>query len=103
MNNKKLYKSVTDKKIAGVCGGIAEYFGIDSTWIRLGWALMILFAGTGVLAYIICAVVMPDPPAYVDTTYQQPPYQPGFDPNYQPPQQPQQPPMDGQPPQQPQA
>lgn len=38
MNEKKLYKSSTDKKLAGVCGGIAEYFNIDSTLVRLGWA-----------------------------------------------------------------
>ena len=39
MEGKKLYKSSTDKKIAGVCGGIAEYFNIDSTVVRLGWGV----------------------------------------------------------------
>ena len=62
MKGKKLYKSKTDEKIAGVCGGIAEYFGIDSTLIRIAWALLILCAGTGVLAYIVCALVMPEKP-----------------------------------------
>lgn len=57
---KKLYKSNTDKKICGVCGGIAEYFGIDSTIVRLILVLAVLFAGTGVLAYIIAAIVMPE-------------------------------------------
>lgn len=57
---KKLYKSNTDKKICGVCGGIAEYFGIDSTIVRLILVLTVLFAGTGVLAYIIAAIVMPE-------------------------------------------
>ena len=47
--NKKLYRSVSDKKLAGVCGGIAEYFGLDSTLIRVGWALVSL-SGTGILA-----------------------------------------------------
>lgn len=62
MNGKKLYKS-RDKKISGVCAGIAEYFGIDPTLIRLLWAVVTLFTvGTGVLAYIICAFVMPDIP-----------------------------------------
>ena len=42
MNEKKLYKSSTDKKLAGVCGGIAEYFNIDSTLVRLGWVLFSL-------------------------------------------------------------
>lgn len=60
--DKKLYKSSEDKKIAGVCGGIAKYFNVDSTWIRLAWVFLIFFAGTGVLAYIICAIVMPDEP-----------------------------------------
>lgn len=59
---KKLYKSSTDKKLCGVCGGIAEYFSIDSTLIRLAAVLCVLFAGCGVLAYIIAAVVMPNKP-----------------------------------------
>ena len=56
---KKLYKSTTDKKLAGVCGGLAEYIGIDSTIVRLILVLAVLFAGVGVLAYIIAALVMP--------------------------------------------
>ena len=57
---KKLYKSQTDKKIFGVCGGLAEYFGIDPTIIRLIWALLVFCAGTGLLAYIIAALVLPN-------------------------------------------
>ncbi|MDY6313612.1 MAG: PspC domain-containing protein [Clostridia bacterium] len=57
---KKLYKSQTDRKICGVCGGIAEYFGIDSTIVRLIWVLFILCFGTGILAYFLFALVMPD-------------------------------------------
>ena len=60
MEGKKLYKSNTDKKIAGVCGGIAEYFNIDSTLVRLGWVLFCALGGSGLLAYIIAALVMPD-------------------------------------------
>ena len=56
---KKLYKSVTDKKIAGVCGGIAEYLNIDSTIVRLIWVFFAIFVGAGLLAYIIAAIVMP--------------------------------------------
>jgi len=56
---KKLYLSDKDKKIAGVCGGIAEYLGIDSTIVRLLWVLFILFMGVGILAYIIAWIVMP--------------------------------------------
>ena len=62
MNEKKLYKSNTDKKIAGVCGGIAEYFNIDSTLVRLGWVVFSLLGGSGLLAYIIAAIIMPDRP-----------------------------------------
>ncbi len=57
---KKLMKSYNDKKICGVCGGIAEYFGIDSTLVRLVWAVVSCFAGAGVIAYIIAACVMPE-------------------------------------------
>ena len=59
---KKLYKSSTDIKISGVCGGIAEYFGLDSTMVRIGYAALVLFAGTGIVLYIICALVMPTKP-----------------------------------------
>ncbi len=59
---KKLYKSNTDKKICGVCGGIAKYFGIDATIIRLAFVLLSLFVGGGLLAYIICALVMSKEP-----------------------------------------
>jgi len=51
--DKKLHRSQTDKMIAGVCGGIAEYFGIDSTLVRLGWVLFTFAGGSGILAYII--------------------------------------------------
>ncbi|AOY76267.1 PspC domain-containing protein [Clostridium formicaceticum] len=56
---RKLYLSETDKKLAGVCGGIAEYFAIDSTLVRLGWVIFSLAWGSGVLGYIIAALVIP--------------------------------------------
>ena len=59
---RKLYKSNTDKKLCGVCGGIAEYLNIDSTIIRLILVIAILFAGCGILAYIIAALIMPNKP-----------------------------------------
>lgn len=59
---KKLYKSNQIKVIAGVCGGIAEYFNIDPTIIRLAWVLFCLIGGSGVLGYIICALVIPSEP-----------------------------------------
>ncbi len=60
--NKKLYRSKLDKKIFGVCGGIAQYFEMDSTIVRLIAVLAILFCGGGLLAYIIAALVMPNEP-----------------------------------------
>ncbi len=64
---KKLYKSNTDKKIDGVCGGIAEYFGIDSTIVRLALVAFCLLGGSGILAYIICMFVIPEKPTeYID-------------------------------------
>ena len=59
---KKLYKSDVDRKLCGVCGGIAEYLGIDSTIVRLIWVVLVVFFGTGILAYIIAALVIPDYP-----------------------------------------
>ena len=58
---KKLRKS-KDKKLSGVCAGIAEYLGWDPTLVRLGWVLLSICSAAfpGLLAYIICALVMPD-------------------------------------------
>jgi len=56
---KELRRSATDVKLCGVCGGIAEYFGLDSNLVRLVWVAISLFAGTGLLLYIIAAVLMP--------------------------------------------
>ncbi len=60
---KKLYRSVEDKKIAGVCSGLGDYFDIDPTIIRLIWLAMIFAVGTGVLAYIIAWIIVPEKPA----------------------------------------
>ena len=57
---KKLCKSNTNKKICGVCGGIAEYLNADATLIRLAFVLISAIAGSGVLAYIIAALIMPE-------------------------------------------
>lgn len=48
--------------LAGVCGGIAEYFTLDPSLVRLGWILLGCFAGSGIIAYIICAIVIPVSP-----------------------------------------
>ena len=59
---KKLFRSKINKKLCGVCGGIAEYFNMDPTIVRLIWVLAVLFAGCGILAYIIAAFIMPEKP-----------------------------------------
>ena len=64
----RLHKSTKDKKLAGVCGGIAEYLGVDPTIIRLAWALLAFGWGTGVLAYIVCAFVLPEGDETDDST-----------------------------------
>lgn len=62
MNEKRLYKSIKDRKLCGVCGGLAEYLNIDPTLIRLACVFFVCCAGGGALAYILCAIVMPDKP-----------------------------------------
>ncbi|HBN95591.1 MAG TPA: PspC domain-containing protein [Firmicutes bacterium] len=56
---KRIYRS-REKKLGGVCGGIAEYLNVDPTIIRLIWVIFALVYGTGLLAYLICWVVIPD-------------------------------------------
>jgi phage shock protein PspC (stress-responsive transcriptional regulator) len=67
---KKLFRSKTDRKLAGVCGGLAMYFGIDSSVVRLIWALVTFFSIgiPGIIVYIICALVIPDEPNSFDST-----------------------------------
>lgn len=57
---KKIYRSESDRKIAGVCGGIAEYFEIDATLVRLAWAIFVLCAGSGIIAYLLAALIIPN-------------------------------------------
>ncbi len=57
--NKKIYLSKKDSKVCGVCGGLAEYFDIDSTIIRIIWLASIVIYGSGLLLYFICALVIP--------------------------------------------
>lgn len=61
-NYRRLYRSQNERMLAGVCGGIAEYFDIDPTIIRLIWVVAGLCAGCGLIAYIICAIVIPNAP-----------------------------------------
>ena len=59
---KRLYKINEGKMVDGVCGGIAQFFGLDPTLVRLAWILFCAMGGSGVLAYVICAVVIPREP-----------------------------------------
>ncbi|MBO4325595.1 MAG: PspC domain-containing protein [Lachnospiraceae bacterium] len=63
---RKLYKSRSDRRICGVCGGIAEYLGIDSFIVRLVTVLLVAFAGMSVWIYVIAALLMSSEPAYYD-------------------------------------
>ena len=59
---KKLYRNTDSKIIAGVCSGIAEYDGVDPTVVRILWILFCAIGGSGILAYIIAAIIMPERP-----------------------------------------
>lgn len=63
---KRLYKSTKDKKIFGVCGGVAEYFNMDPTIIRLIAVLLIFGWGSGLLFYIVAALIMPEDVDVID-------------------------------------
>jgi phage shock protein PspC (stress-responsive transcriptional regulator) len=63
---KRLYRSRTDRQIAGVCGGLGEYFNIDPTLIRIVFLIMGLFGGNGIILYIVLAIVIPEADRYRD-------------------------------------
>ncbi|MBQ1502194.1 MAG: PspC domain-containing protein [Firmicutes bacterium] len=68
MAAKKLYRSNTNKMLGGVCGGVAEYFNVDPTLIRLAYVLLSVFTAgfPGILVYIIALIVIPADPGYTD-------------------------------------
>ncbi|WP_430389535.1 PspC domain-containing protein [Dyella sp. 20L07] len=59
---KRLHRSLNDRKLAGVCGGLAEYLGWDPTLVRLLWVILTLLGGSGILIYLVLWIVMPDSP-----------------------------------------
>lgn len=70
--NKKLYRSTSNVKISGVCGGIAEYFGADATIIRLLWVLGTLMNFfIGIVAYVACVFIVPEDPGCIDVDYEE--------------------------------
>ncbi len=70
--NKKIYRSTTQVKISGVCGGIAEYFSIDVTIVRLLWALGTLMNFfVGIVAYVACVFIIPEDPGCIDVNFEE--------------------------------
>lgn len=66
MKGKRLYRSKDNVMLAGVCGGIGEYFDIDPTLVRLAWVVLGFCGGAGIWAYIIAAVIIPRRPEYIE-------------------------------------
>lgn len=60
---KELYRSTADRKIAGVCGGIAEYFGMDPTFVRAIFIALAIAGGVGIVAYAVMWIMVPERPA----------------------------------------
>jgi phage shock protein PspC (stress-responsive transcriptional regulator) len=71
MADKKLYRSNEQKMVTGVCGGLAEYFDTDPTWVRLAFVVGTLIGGPGIVAYLIMSVVVPRRPALPGADYKQ--------------------------------
>ncbi|HHV98271.1 MAG TPA: PspC domain-containing protein [Clostridiaceae bacterium] len=83
---KRLYRSKSNRVLAGVCGGIAEYFNIDPTIVRIIWVVIGLTYGAGIIAYIIASIIIPD--RKFDSSYnawneqsKNEDFEPGFNPN----------------------
>jgi phage shock protein C len=72
MQNKRLYRSTNDKMIAGVCGGLADFFGLDPSLVRLVFVLMAVLGGHGVLIYIILWLIVPAYPISKEEVAEQP-------------------------------
>lgn len=65
---KKLYRNTSNAIFAGVCSGVADYFDLDVSLIRILWAIITLAGGSGVIAYIVCAIIIPEKPDTPDVT-----------------------------------
>lgn len=61
MTERKMYRSRTKKMLAGICGGMSDYFNVDVTLIRLLWAAAVIFGfGSGIILYILCWIIIPE-------------------------------------------
>lgn len=65
---KRLYRSRRDRRVAGVCAGIADYLGVDATLVRIAWVLIAMAGGPGVLLYIVMAAIVPEEPEFVQAS-----------------------------------
>ncbi len=65
---KRLYRSRDDRRLAGVCAGIADYLGVDATLVRIAWVLFAIAGGPGVVLYVIMAAIVPEEPEFVQAT-----------------------------------
>ena len=68
MGPKRLMRSAVDKKLGGVCGGMAEYFDMDPTVVRIAWVLLTIFTGLPLIAYFVFWIVMPEAPVRSSST-----------------------------------
>ena len=66
-SDKRLTRSYSDRVIAGICGGLGRYFGIDPVIVRIVWLVLVLGYGTGLLMYLICWLIIPNEPERVVT------------------------------------
>lgn len=66
--NKRLYRSRKDQQLAGVCGGVADYLGVDPTLVRLLWVIFAIAGGPGLLLYVIMWAIVPEEPEFVQAT-----------------------------------
>ncbi|MBW7846537.1 MAG: PspC domain-containing protein [Bacteroidales bacterium] len=64
-NVKKLYRSRFNRILGGVCYGLADYLNLDPTIVRVGWVLFTLLGGAGLLAYLVCWIIVPESPTGV--------------------------------------
>ena len=65
---KRLYRSRGDRRVAGVCAGIADYLGVDATLVRIAWVLVAMAGGPGVLLYIVMAAIVPEEPEFLQAS-----------------------------------
>ena len=82
MMERRLYRSRYDKRLFGVCGGVAHFLGIDSTLVRIGVVILTLFTGVPLLIYLLLGIIMPKEPVWTHSPDSYPPHDPLFGNSY---------------------